>query len=280
MIRSSTQLKDLVRNKSKGDSNKAQIIIRSYIMERFLERVSFSEYKNNFVLKGGLLISSMVGIDHRSTMDIDGAIQNMPLTIESARNMLEKIIAIPLEDNTFFSIKSMNEIMDEAEYDGIRISLEAQIDKMKTSLKIDISTGDVITPRKISYQYKLIFEERIISVWAYNLETMLAEKLETVIRRGTTNTRLRDFYDLHILQNVAVHPMDEDKFKQAFYATVKKRNSFPFLESHNLILQEVRDSDVMQGLWQNYQKKFDYSQDISWNAVMRSIFSLFSIISE
>ena len=278
MIRSSTQLKALVRNKSKGDSNKAQIIIRSYIMERFLERVSFSEYKNNFVLKGGLLISSMVGIDHRSTMDIDGTIQNMSLTIESARCMVEKIIAIPLDDNTVFSIKNMNEIMDEAEYGGIRISLEAQIDKMKTSLKIDISTGDVITPRKISYQYKLIFEDRIISVWAYNLETMLAEKLETVIRRGTTNTRLRDFYDLHILQNDAAHPVDENKFKQAFYATVKKRDSFPFLEKRNLILQEVCDSDVMQGLWQDYQKKFDYSQNISWDAVMRSIFSLFSMV--
>ena len=161
-------------------------------MERFLERVSLSEYKNSFVLKGGLLISSIVGLDVRSTMDIDGTIKNMPLTIESAKSMIEKIIAMPLEDNTFFTVKRIEEMMEESEYGGIRVSIDAQVDIMKTPLKIDISTGDVITPREISHQYKLMFEDRTISVWAYNLETLLAEKLETVISRGALNTRIKD----------------------------------------------------------------------------------------
>ena len=217
-------------------------------MERFLERISLSKYGSNFVLKGGFLISSIVGIDTRSTMDIDGTIKNLELTVDTAKSMIEEIIAIPLKDNTTFSIKNIEAIMDEAEYGGIRISLEAQIDMMKTPLKVDVSTGDVITPREIFYQYKLMFEERSISVFAYNLETLLSEKLETVISRGTVNTRLRDFYDLYILQIEGADAIDYDVFKRAFAATVQKRRSFHLTENGDLILQEIQDSNVMQGL--------------------------------
>ena len=171
------------------------MLFRSFGMERFLERMSLSKYSGNLILKGGLLIASMVGLDNRATMDIDTTIRNYNFSAEDAEKMIEDIIAVPLEDGTRFTVKSVENIMDDAEYPGIRFKLEAALDNMKTPLKIDISTDDVITPKEINYEYKLMFEERSIPLLAYNLETVLAEKIETIISRGTLNTRMRDYYD-------------------------------------------------------------------------------------
>ena len=275
MIKTSRQLKALVRNLTKGDSLQAQIIMRNYVMERFLERISLSKYRNNFILKGGMLVSAMVGLDTRSTMDIDTTIKNMPLSVENAREMIEEIIAVPIDDGMTFSIKSVGEIMDEAEYTGVRVNLEATLETMRTPLKVAISTGDIITPREVLYTFKLMFEERTISILAYNLETVLAEKMETVIARGVANTRLRDYYDLYILQNEYTHAMNIEQFKAAFLATSKKRNSIQLITEGNRILKELADSEVMQGLWKSYQKKFSYAEDISWEMVMDSIEKLF-----
>lgn len=280
MIKTSRQLKALVRNLTKGDSIQAQIIMRNYVMERFLERISLSKYRNNFILKGGMLISAMVGLDTRSTMDIDTTIKNMPLSLENAREIIEEIIAVPIDDGMTFSIKSVDEIMDEAEYSGVRANLEAALETMRTPLKIDISTGDIITPREVSYTFKLMFEERTISILAYNLETVLAEKMETVIARGVANTRLRDYYDLYILQNEYTYVINMEQFKAAFWATSEKRNSVQLIDDGNRILKEIEDSEVMQGLWKSYQKKFSYAEDISWEVVMRSIEKLFVEASE
>ena len=275
MIKTSRQLKALVRNLTKGDSLQAQIIMRNYVMERFLERISLSKYRNNFILKGGMLVSAMVGLDTRSTMDIDTTIKNMPLSVENAKEMIEEIIAIPIDDGMTFSIKSVGEIMDEAEYSGVRANLEATLETMRTPLKVDISTGDIITPREVLYTFRLMFEERTISILAYNLETVLAEKMETVIARGVANTRLRDYYNLYILQNEYTHAMNMEQFKAAFLATSKKRNSIQLITEGNRILKEIADSEVMQGLWKSYQKKFSYAEDISWEMVMDSIEKLF-----
>lgn len=275
MIKTSRQLKALVRNLTEGDSLQAQIIMRNYVMERFLERISLSKYRNNFILKGGMLVSAMVGLDTRSTMDIDTTIKNMPLSVENAKEMIEEIIAIPIDDGMTFSIKSVGEIMDEAEYSGVRANLEATLETMRTPLKVDISTGDIITPREVLYNFRLMFEERTISILAYNLETVLAEKMETVIARGVANTRLRNYYDLHILQNEYTHAMNMEQFKAAFLATSKKRNSIQLITEGNRILKEIADSEVMQGLWKSYQKKFSYAEDISWEMVMDSIEKLF-----
>ena len=239
MIKTSRQLKALVRNLTKGDSLQAQIIMRNYVMERFLERISLSKYRNNFILKGGMLVSAMVGLDTRSTMAIDTTIKNMPLSVENAREMIEEIIAVPIDDGMTFSIKSVGEIMDEAEYTGVRVNLEATLETMRTPLKVDISTGDIITPREVLYTFKLMFEERTISILAYNLETVLAEKMETVIARGVANTRLRDYYDLYILQNEYTHAISMEQFKAAFLATCKKRNSIQLIAEGNKILKEL-----------------------------------------
>ena len=277
MIRTARQLKALVRNLSKGNSTQAQIIIRNFITERFLERLSLSEYKDNFIIKGGMLVSAMVGLDARSTMDLDTTITNMPLISETIQSIIEKVISLPIDDGVVFSIRSINPIMEDTDYGGIRASLEAEFDTMRVPLKLDISTGDVITPREIAFPLKLMFEERTISIWAYNIETVLAEKLETVISRSTANTRLRDFYDIYIL-NDRLQQNEMHLFVSAFKATCDKRGTSLVVSEGVRILDEIRNSNVMILLWHKYQTKYRYAEGVSWTKVIDTIDYLFAAV--
>jgi len=275
MIHTSKQLKDLVRNLSKGNSMQAQILIRNYMMERFLERLSRSPYRENFILKGGALVSAMVGLDTRSTMDVDTTLRGMPLTVENLSDILAEVLSIPLEDGVTFHITRIYEIMDEAEYPGIRAMLVANLETMRTPLKLDISTGDAITPREVSYQFKLMFEDRTISILAYNLETVLAEKLETILSRGTANTRMRDYYDLYILQHDVSTAYDTGDLQAAFTATCHKRGTQFAQEDGDLILSEVRESPDMGLLWSRYQKKYSYASELRWETVQAAVRALY-----
>ena len=194
MIHTAKQLKDKVKNMSGGNSEVAQALIRTYFMERFLERVSVSEYRNNFILKGGMLVASIVGVDMRATMDIDTTVKALPLNEKDARAIIERIGELQLEDGVNFRITSVKEIMEEFDYPGIRMMIEANLERMRQPFKIDISTDDAITPGAVEYKYKLMFEDRSISVLSYNLETLLAEKMQTILARGLANTRMRDFF--------------------------------------------------------------------------------------
>lgn len=273
MIKTSRQLKDKVRNMARGDSAKAQLLIRNYGMERFLERVSLSEHRDNFILKGGMLVSAMVGLENRATMDIDTSIRNMPLDTIAAKAMVEEIIAVPVDDNIRFEINDFGTIMDDAEYSGIRISLNAFLDATRIPLKIDISTGDAITPAAVNYQYKLMFEERYITLWAYNLETVLAEKIETVLSRSVLNTRLRDFYDLYVLQDTGLE-IDKATLAAALTATARKRGSEQVLVLYERTLDEIRISPLMREQWERYQGKNNYAAGIVWDDVISDIRAL------
>lgn len=269
MIYSSRQLKDLIRNLSKEVEIEPYVLIRKYMMERFLERVSKSKYNGSFILKGGMLVSAFVGIESRATMDIDTTIKGIPVTITEMKRMITEISDIYLEDNVKFRIKKLSEIMDEMEYTGIRFSMEAIMDGAVIPLKIDISTGDVITPGEISYSYKLMFEDRTIPIMTYPVETILAEKLETVISRSITNTRMRDFYDIHLL--LQLHKIDYDIFALALERTAKKRESLLLLENAENVLKAVNSSDDMKKMWTTYQKKFRYARSYTWDDMMWSI---------
>lgn len=268
MIRTSKQLKDLVRNRTKGDSGKSQLLIRNYAMERFLERLSQSEYKNNFILKGGLLISSLVGLDNRAILDTTVRVQ--VLDAENMRHIVEEITAVDIDDNVKFHIKKISNIMDEADYSGVRISLDALLDTMRIPLKIDISTGDAITPAEITYQYKLMFEQRYISLLAYPIGTVLAEKIETVLSRTITNTRLRDYYDLYILQNTGKE-IDTEVLAKALKITCIKRNSEAVLGEYKVILDEIEADETMQKLWINYQNKNNCAQGLKWKTALDAV---------
>ena len=269
MIHSSKQLKDLIRNLSKEVGIEAHVLIRKYMMERFLERVSSSKYNGSFILKGGMLVAAFVGVEARATMDIDTTIKGIPVTIVDMERTITEISNIDLDDNVKFRIKKVSEIMDEAEYSGIRFSMDALLDGAVIPLKIDISTGDVITPRDIAYSYKLMFEDRTIHIMTYPIETVLAEKLETVISRSITNTRMRDFYDIHILlksQNI-----DADILALALERTAKKRGNFNLLENAESVLKVVKSDEDMKRLWDIYQKKFKYAGEYTWDEVIHSV---------
>ena len=269
MIHSSKQLKDLIRNLSKEVGIEAHVLIRKYMMERFLERVSSSKYNGSFILKGGMLVAAFVGVEARATMDIDTTIKGIPVTIIDMERTITEISNIDLDDNVKFRIKKVSEIMDEAEYSGIRFSMDAVLDGAVIPLKIDISTGDVITPREIAYSYKLMFEDRTIPIMTYPIETVLAEKLETVISRSITNTRMRDFYDIHILlksQNI-----DADILALALERTAKKRGNFNLLENAESVLKAVKSDEDMKRLWDIYQKKFKYAGEYTWDEVIHSV---------
>ena len=282
MITTARQLKDLIRNLSKKKSADAQILMRNYMMERFLERISLSEYKNQFILKGGMLVAAMVGLDARATMDLDATIKGTNVSVEDVEMIISKIISIPLNDGVLFRIKRISEIMEEADYPGVRVSKETKFDGLITPLKIDISTGDIITPREIKYNFNLMLENRTIEVWAYNLETVLAEKLETVISRNVTNTRMRDFYDIYILQKLYGEQLSKDVLWDALVATAKKRETLEQIETEDIdeVFDEIQSSSVMENLWKAYQRNYSYSADIPWHTIMKSIRTLYEIISE
>ena len=282
MITTARQLKDLVRNLSKKKSADAQILMRNYMMERFLERISLSEYKNQFILKGGMLVAAMVGLDARATMDLDATIKGTNVSVEDVEMIISKIISIPLNDGVLFRIKRISEIMEEADYPGVRVSMETKFDGVITPLKIDISTGDIITPREIKYKFNLMLENRTIEVWAYNLETVLAEKLETVISRNVTNTRMRDFYDIYILQKLYGEQLSKDVLWDALVATAKKRETLEQIETEDIdeVFDEIQSSSVMENLWKAYQRNYSYSADIPWHTIMKSIRTLYEIISK
>ena len=264
MITTARQLKDLIRNLSKKKSADAQILMRNYMMERFLERISLSEYKDRFILKGGMLVAAMVGLDARATMDLDATIKGANVSVTDVETIISKIISIPIDDSVSFRIKRISEIMEEADYLGVRVSMETKFDGVITPLKIDISTGDVITPREIRYRFNLMLEDRTIEVWAYNMETVLAEKLETVISRSVTNTRMRDFYDIYILQKLYGEHFQKEVLWNALVATARKRGTLKQIESGDTreVFDEVETSSIMENLWNAYQKNYSYAADI------------------
>ena len=280
MIQTTRQLKDKIHNLSGGNSQKAQALLRNYMMERFLERVSVSKYNDNFVLKGGMLVSSLIGINTRATMDIDTTIRSFPLQLKEAKEMIRDIISIDLDDNIKFSITNAADIMEEHEYSGLRFILQANIENMKQTIKIDISTGDVITPSAISYSYKLMFEERSISIFTYNVETLLAEKLETIVSRGVANTRMRDFYDVYEIFTQQADKVNMENLVLAFKATCQKRKTDIFIPDIQKIITNIAESADMAANWKNYQSQSFYVGAISWDDITVKLSEVITSIND
>ena len=266
-MKNAMQLKAVIKNISKDKHISAQLVMQNFMLERLLERISVSKYHRNFILKGGFLIAAMVGLDTRATMDMDATIKGWPVNEESIKKMFLDICKIDLYDDITFEFKKIGEIREGDEYTGYRVSLSANYSPMAVPLKLDITTGDKITPREIEYRFKLLLEDRELSVLAYNLETIMAEKLETVVSRGDQNTRPRDYYDVYILAKLQYKNIETEYLKAALDATSKKRGSSEILKDYKNIIDVVRNSDVMIKQWKNYQKDFEYATDISFNEV-------------
>ena len=274
------QLKGRIKSIAAKNNADARLLMRIYMMDRFLERLSKSEYKDNFVIKGGILVTSMLGVSMRSTMDIDTSMKNLNLSAEDAERIVKEIMRIELDDGVTFHMKKASIIMDEMEYPGIRLELDALMGGMTTPIKIDISTGDVITPEAVEYSYGLLVEERSIRILAYNLETVLGEKLQTILSRGVYNTRMRDFYDVFALLGIYKDQISRPIFAQAFGATCKKRGTDDLAETADRIIETISADSTLAELWERYRKKFSYASEISYNDVIDSTSKLAGLLKQ
>lgn len=269
MIKSATGLKAKVRNISKGDDKVAKALIRIFFMERFLERVSMSEYRDQFILKGGMLVSSLLGINVRATMDIDTSVRALPLTEQDISRIVSEICAIEIEDRISFQITNVETIMEDFDYPGIRLHMVGTLEKLRQPIKIDVSTDDVITPKAIEYEYKLMFEERTILLNTYNIETLLAEKAQTIISRGLANTRMRDFYDLYEI--TGKKDFSWSIASDAFKATCRKRKTEFSNERIEDELKNITGSQELETLWNNFRKKNYFVGEIEYQAMIRRV---------
>lgn len=272
------QIRGRIKNLSEQNNADPRVLMRLYMMERYLERVSVSKYRNNFIVKGGVLVTSLLGISMRSTMDIDTTIQNYDLSLENTKRMIEDISRIDIDDGVDFTIKSVMKIMDDMEYPGIRFALDSRIGRMITPIKIDVSTGATITPRAIEYDYKLMLENRSISILSYNIETVFAEKLQTILSRGILNTRMRDFYDVHVLLVSHKRDVDSEIFKRAFRATCKNRKTENIIDNLKSIYESIACDEKLSLLWTLYQRKYSYAKDIDFGSVLLSLDALLKLL--
>lgn len=263
-------LKAKIRNIAKQKNIPAQVVLQNYMFERLLVRLAASAYKEKFVLKGGMLVAAIVGLDNRATMDLDTTLKNLPLTPEAIRSALEEICAMPSDDEVTFEFGTISPIREDDIYGGYRVALTAKFETLLTPLSIDVSTGDAITPHAVPYQFAEIFdEEKSYELWAYNIETVMAEKVETILRRSVFNTRPRDFYDAYIL--ASTQKFDKDVFAQALRATAAHRSTTEQIADVPGILRNIEESPQLRAMWEKYRKQFAYAQDITYEQILDAV---------
>lgn len=266
-------LKAKIRNIAKQKNIPAQVILQNYMFERLLVRLSASKYKEKFVLKGGMLVAAIVGLDNRATMDMDITLKNLPLTPEAIRSALEDVCDIAFDDGVVFEIGTISPIREDDVYGGYRVMLNARFDTLLTPLSIDVSTGDAITPHAVQYNFSEIFDdEKSYELWAYNIETVIAEKVETILRRGVFNTRPRDFYDAYIL--TTTQRFDNAVFADALKAIANHRGTTQQIADVPGILRNIEESPELKTMWDKYRKQFFYAKDITYEQIVNSIKTL------
>ena len=275
MFTSATQLKDYIKNKSKQTGVNANVLLQNYMMERFLERVSLSDYKENMILKGGFLIAAMVGIGKRSTMDMDTTVKGLPMNRFELEKVLREIIVLDAGDGVSFELNDIKNIRDISEYDDYRVSLRATLFTVRVNMKIDFTTGDAIIPHEIEYSYKLMFEDRTIPVMAYNLNTILAEKIETVISRGVGNTRGRDYYDIYILLIMEKDKISRSDLLHALRVKAEERGSLSAIDDHAKIINDIMASPDIENIWDNYRKRYGYAKGVKLSDILGLLSWLF-----
>lgn len=259
------QLKAKIKNLALKNHVPAQAVLQNFMLERLLERISLSKYKDMVILKGGMLIASMVGINSRTTMDMDATLRGYPLTEKAIQEALSEICAIPLGDEVSLELDHITPIREDDDYGGFRVAIIAKYESINTPLKIDITTGDIITPDAIRYAFQSNFENKKIEVWAYNIETILAEKVETILRRSLLNTRPRDYYDVYIIMKTQRRAINTNLFRTALNATAQKRTSLAALRDQDIILQSIQTDTIMRQRWERYCKENYYANGIEFD---------------
>lgn len=279
MKRNVMSLKAVINNIAKENKVSAQSVLQTYMLERLLERISMSKYKDNFILKGGMLISAMLGIDSRTTMDMDTTIKGVALTEENISSIMKEICKMNIDDDVTFEVQKIELIREDDDYGGYRVTFKANyMEKMPVIMKIDITTGDKITYKEIKYSFELMLENRKIQVWAYNIETIIAEKFESIIKRGVLGTRVRDYYDVYMLFNTQRKNIENIVLKEAIYSTVEHRNSVEIIKEWKKAVSILEESEIMKKQWEKYQKDNFYAEDIKYEDLIESITNIGQLV--
>ena len=272
MKRNTMSFKALINNMAKENNVAAQSVLQTYMLERLLERISISKYKDNFILKGGMLISAMLGIDSRTTMDMDTTIKGFPLTKDNITNIMDEICNIEINDNVTLKINQVELIREDDDYGGYRITFEAKYNnEMPVIMKIDITTGDKITYKEIEYSFTLMLEDRKIQIWSYNVETIIAEKFEAIVKRGVLSTRIRDYYDVYMLINTQNKIIDKKTLKDAITLTAQHRGTSEIIKDWKKIVEKIANDSKMRQQWKRYQKDNFYAEEIEYKELINAI---------
>lgn len=260
----SDKLKNIISKKAHGNSDISQKFYQLFYFERILERISISNYKGQIILKGGLLLTSIIGDDERTTKDMDATLKGIPLTKNDVEKVFNEILHIDIDDGVSFQIISIKDIRLEDEYGGFRLNILSKLDNNKTYITVELTTGDVITPREMKYNYNSIFEDKKIPIMSYTLETILAEKFQTIVTRGLLNTRLKDFYDVYILINAKIDDLNRSNLIKAIRNTFKWRETNFDLEQFNEVINDLSDDNNMNNLWNEYVSKNSYAKNVKF----------------
>lgn len=276
MIKNRDSLKAKASNLSKKTNIPNKYLIQNFMFEALLKRISKSKYKNKFVIKGGLLLSSIFGVNLRSTMDLDTTIKGLPLDRDTITKVINEIISIDVEDNVRLEIENIKDIREEELYSGFEVNLKAEFDGLKTNLMIDITTGDIITYKEVEFKYSTLFDNETINIMTYNYETIIAEKFESIISRNIDNTRMKDYYDLYMFVNLKWNDINKETLRKAIINTSKARETLDFIENANKYIELISDDSRLNLLWNSYQNNYEYAKDIEFEDTINAI----KVISE
>ena len=271
----SMQVKDKLKNIAIKRNIDFNTLLRLYMYDRFIERLAVSKYRDNFILKGGFYLSTLFGLESRFTKDIDTAIKDANFTKENVEKMIKSIIAIDINDGALISFIEIGNIREEDQYGGFRAILNVKVDTIRENFQIDIATGDPITPKPIVYKYCPILGDSYVDVWSYNIETVIAEKLETILRRAEANSRIRDYYDLYLIYTKGWNEVKIDDLRKAIDKTFEKRNYTGDIEETVAIL---KDSEIIKNRWNSYKKKYEYANDIDYEEIMKCVEEIIKVI--
>ena len=276
MIKNKDSLKAKASNLAKQTNIPNKYIIQNFMFEALLKRISNSIYKYKFIIKGGLLLSSIFGVNLRSTMDLDTTIKGLPLNKSTITKVITEIINIDLKDNITFEIENIKDIREEDLYSGYNVNLKADFDGLKTNLMIDITTGDIITYKEVEFKYNTLFDNETINIMTYNYETIIAEKFESIISRNIDNTRMKDYYDLYMFVNLKWNDINKETLRKAIINTSKARETLDYIDNASKYIELISDDSRLKSLWNSYQNNYEYAKDIEFVDTINAI----KVISE
>lgn len=279
MIKSRASLKANVANLANKTGIPNKYLIQNFMFEALLKRISKSKYKDKFIIKGGLLLSSIFGVNLRSTMDLDTTIKGLPLNREVITKIINEIINIDVEDNIKLEIESIKDIREEELYSGFKVNLKAEFDGLKTNLMIDITTGDIITYKEVEFKYNTLFDDETINIMTYNYETIIAEKFESIISRNVDNTRMKDYYDLYMFVNLKWNDINTETLKKAIFNTSKNRDTLIYIENSNKYIELIEVDRRLKTLWDSYQNNYEYAKDISFEDTIKALKRINDVVS-